>query len=234
MLISNSTRCFMCIGMSHIAINCPTKRTLVFSEDLNGWIKKSNDDFQEGSFQVFLKGKKLEEKMTKYLKGTTLPPTVALGLPSPVGFWTGKVWSSHPTADGRFYPTVANRVWVGKVLCWKPLLPFSGDEYPELVREFYATMLHKTDKNLQATIFTVKEVHIISDRDCQRDRKSFGFQSIKKTFWTGLAGSSSQQPVEVASSEDYESNEPLTRTPQQLAAWKPSTWRFVTPSSSSA
>lgn len=47
---------------------------------------------------------------------------------------------------------------------WKPLLPFSGDEYPELVREFYATMLHKTDKNLQATIFTVKEVHIISDR----------------------------------------------------------------------
>ncbi|KAI5648852.1 hypothetical protein M9H77_34857 [Catharanthus roseus] len=47
-LITNPTRCFKCNGVGHIVINCPTKRTLVFGEDLNGWIEKSNDDFQEG------------------------------------------------------------------------------------------------------------------------------------------------------------------------------------------
>ncbi|KAI5681399.1 hypothetical protein M9H77_02626 [Catharanthus roseus] len=47
-LITNPTRCFKCNGVGHIAINCPTKRTLVFSEDLNYWIEKSYDDFQEG------------------------------------------------------------------------------------------------------------------------------------------------------------------------------------------
>ncbi|KAI5663909.1 hypothetical protein M9H77_23232 [Catharanthus roseus] len=40
-LITNPTRCFKCNGVGHIAINCPTKRTLGFSEDLNGWIEKS-------------------------------------------------------------------------------------------------------------------------------------------------------------------------------------------------
>ncbi|KAI5653323.1 hypothetical protein M9H77_30510 [Catharanthus roseus] len=31
----------------HIAIDCPMKRTFVFSEELNGWIEKSDDDCQE-------------------------------------------------------------------------------------------------------------------------------------------------------------------------------------------
>ncbi|KAI5652956.1 hypothetical protein M9H77_30143 [Catharanthus roseus] len=35
-LITNPTRCFKCNGMRHIAMNCPTKRTLVFNEVLNG------------------------------------------------------------------------------------------------------------------------------------------------------------------------------------------------------
>ncbi|KAI5681231.1 hypothetical protein M9H77_02458 [Catharanthus roseus] len=46
-LTTNPTRGFKCNGVGHIAINCPMKRTFVFSEDLNGWIEKSNDDFQE-------------------------------------------------------------------------------------------------------------------------------------------------------------------------------------------
>ncbi|KAI5650427.1 hypothetical protein M9H77_36432 [Catharanthus roseus] len=33
-LIPNLTGCFTYNGLGHIAINCPTKRTLVFSEDL--------------------------------------------------------------------------------------------------------------------------------------------------------------------------------------------------------
>ncbi|KAI5672283.1 hypothetical protein M9H77_12647 [Catharanthus roseus] len=47
-LITNLTRCFKCNGVGYMAINFPTKRTLVFSEDLNGWIEKSEDDCQEG------------------------------------------------------------------------------------------------------------------------------------------------------------------------------------------
>ncbi|KAI5677936.1 hypothetical protein M9H77_08886 [Catharanthus roseus] len=43
MVITNPTRCFKCNGVGRIAINCPTKRVLVFSEDLNGWIEKSDD-----------------------------------------------------------------------------------------------------------------------------------------------------------------------------------------------
>ncbi|KAI5653658.1 hypothetical protein M9H77_30845 [Catharanthus roseus] len=46
-LITNPTRCFKCNRVGHIAINCPTKRTFVFSEDLNGWIEKNDDDCKE-------------------------------------------------------------------------------------------------------------------------------------------------------------------------------------------
>ncbi|KAI5681993.1 hypothetical protein M9H77_03221 [Catharanthus roseus] len=35
-LVTNPTRCFKCNGVEHIAINCPTKSTLVFCEFLNG------------------------------------------------------------------------------------------------------------------------------------------------------------------------------------------------------
>ncbi|KAI5664453.1 hypothetical protein M9H77_23776 [Catharanthus roseus] len=98
-LITNPTRSFKCNGVGHIAINYPTKRTLVFSGDLNSWIEKSDDDFQEGivdkdesredqeivSFEAdeeakTNQGNKLEEKMTKYLVETTLPSKVAPGL----------------------------------------------------------------------------------------------------------------------------------------------------------
>ncbi|KAI5675892.1 hypothetical protein M9H77_06842 [Catharanthus roseus] len=47
-LITDPTKCFKCNGVGHIAINCPIKRTLVFNEDLNGWIEKSDDEYQEG------------------------------------------------------------------------------------------------------------------------------------------------------------------------------------------
>ncbi|KAI5639678.1 hypothetical protein M9H77_00157 [Catharanthus roseus] len=47
-LITNPIKYFKGNGVGHIAINCRTKRTLVFSEDLNGWIEKSEDDCQEG------------------------------------------------------------------------------------------------------------------------------------------------------------------------------------------
>ncbi|KAI5679009.1 hypothetical protein M9H77_09959 [Catharanthus roseus] len=41
-------------------------------------------------FEGILQGNKLEEKMAKSLKRSTLQLTVALPLPSPVGFWTEK------------------------------------------------------------------------------------------------------------------------------------------------
>ncbi|KAI5676628.1 hypothetical protein M9H77_07578 [Catharanthus roseus] len=47
-LITNPTRCFKCNRVGHISLYCPTKQTLVFSEDLNGWTEKSDDDCQEG------------------------------------------------------------------------------------------------------------------------------------------------------------------------------------------
>ncbi|KAI5676992.1 hypothetical protein M9H77_07942 [Catharanthus roseus] len=47
---------------------------------------------------------------------------------------------------------------------WMPLLYLSGDHYPDLVPEFYATMLHKTDKNIQTIISTVKGVRMVFDR----------------------------------------------------------------------
>ncbi|KAI5677875.1 hypothetical protein M9H77_08825 [Catharanthus roseus] len=46
-LITNPTRCFKCNGLGHKAINCPTKRTLIFREDLNGWIEKNGEDCLE-------------------------------------------------------------------------------------------------------------------------------------------------------------------------------------------
>ncbi|KAI5672384.1 hypothetical protein M9H77_12748 [Catharanthus roseus] len=46
-LITNPTRCFKCNGMVHIAINCPTKRTLISNEEFNGWIKREEDDCQD-------------------------------------------------------------------------------------------------------------------------------------------------------------------------------------------
>ncbi|KAI5653055.1 hypothetical protein M9H77_30242 [Catharanthus roseus] len=48
MLITNLSWCLKCNGVGLIAINCPAKRTLVFSEDLNGWIEKSDYDCQKG------------------------------------------------------------------------------------------------------------------------------------------------------------------------------------------
>lgn len=46
-LITNPTRCFKCNGLRYIAIHCPTKRTLIFCEDLNGWIEKDEEESLE-------------------------------------------------------------------------------------------------------------------------------------------------------------------------------------------
>ncbi|KAI5682759.1 hypothetical protein M9H77_03987 [Catharanthus roseus] len=51
----------------------------------------------------------LEKKMAKSWKGATLPPIVALGLPSFVGLCRHNSEGMTPTADGRFYPIIAER-----------------------------------------------------------------------------------------------------------------------------
>ncbi|KAI5667941.1 hypothetical protein M9H77_17794 [Catharanthus roseus] len=107
-LITNPKRSFKCNGVRLIAINCPTKRTLVFSEDLNGWIKKSEDDCPEGivdkeESRSGAKMTKTEVSATKnrptinsrslaqeHRQERTLPWTVRLDLPLAVGpGWQG-------------------------------------------------------------------------------------------------------------------------------------------------
>ncbi|KAI5653791.1 hypothetical protein M9H77_30978 [Catharanthus roseus] len=43
-LITIPTRCFKYNGVGYIVVDCPAKRTLVFNEDLNSWIEKSDND----------------------------------------------------------------------------------------------------------------------------------------------------------------------------------------------
>ncbi|KAI5667374.1 hypothetical protein M9H77_17227 [Catharanthus roseus] len=50
-------------------------------------------------------------------------------------------------------------------LGWVPLQHIYGNYYPELVREFYANMTNKTNKDLQTIISTVKRVRIVHDRE---------------------------------------------------------------------
>ncbi|KAI5671384.1 hypothetical protein M9H77_11748 [Catharanthus roseus] len=74
-LITNPTRSFNCNGVTHIAINCPTKRTLVFGEDLNCRIEKSDDDFQEGMKYVNILDEACERNRVResrvFVKGST-------------------------------------------------------------------------------------------------------------------------------------------------------------------
>ncbi|KAI5676319.1 hypothetical protein M9H77_07269 [Catharanthus roseus] len=51
-------------------------------------------------------------------------------------------------------------------LGWVPLLRISSDYYPDFVQISYANMTHKTDKDLQTIISTIKGVRIILDREC--------------------------------------------------------------------
>ncbi|KAI5653416.1 hypothetical protein M9H77_30603 [Catharanthus roseus] len=77
------------------------------------------------------------------------------------------------------------RGWLG----WPPLFYISGDYYPDLVREFYANMTHKTNKDLQTIISIVKGVRIILDRECLApilwipdNGNSFTMESNRKTI----------------------------------------------------
>lgn len=47
---------------------------------------------------------------------------------------------------------------------WGPVLHLSRDYYPYLVREFYANILYKHDKELIIVITTIKGVRIVLDR----------------------------------------------------------------------
>ncbi|KAI5667940.1 hypothetical protein M9H77_17793 [Catharanthus roseus] len=78
-LITNPTRYFKCNEVGHIAINYPTKRSLVFSEDLNDWIKKSDDDCQEGIVHKDeIKLGDLKDLKVQYRISSQLPQLVAL------------------------------------------------------------------------------------------------------------------------------------------------------------
>lgn len=50
-------------------------------------------------------------------------------------------------------------------MVWESVLHLSGDYCANFVREFYANMLHKNDKDLQTIITMVKGVRIILDRE---------------------------------------------------------------------
>ncbi|KAI5681679.1 hypothetical protein M9H77_02907 [Catharanthus roseus] len=101
-LITNPRRCFKCNRVGYIAINCPTKRILGFSEDLNCWIEKSDDDFQEG---IVDKDESSEDQDIDSFEADKEGPN------------KGTNWrrirlcleGSHPTADSRPAPTVAIR-----------------------------------------------------------------------------------------------------------------------------
>lgn len=50
-LVANSTKCFKSQGVGHYAKHYPTKRPLIFREDLNGWfennVENCNKDIHE-------------------------------------------------------------------------------------------------------------------------------------------------------------------------------------------
>lgn len=49
---------------------------------------------------------------------------------------------------------------------WELLLHISRNYYSELVREFYANIFHKIDKDLSTIISTVKGVRMVLDKSC--------------------------------------------------------------------
>ncbi|KAI5664043.1 hypothetical protein M9H77_23366 [Catharanthus roseus] len=102
--------------------------------------------------------------------------TEGLALPSTVRYRQSlALVDPRPNADGRSRATIGGRVQViehfrleniFRGLGWFPLLPLFGDYYPDLVREFYANMLHKMDKDLPTIISHAKGVRIVLERDC--------------------------------------------------------------------
>lgn len=47
----------------------------------------------------------------------------------------------------------------------EPILHLSGDYYPDLVKEFYANMKHKTNRTFPTVIPSIKGVRIVLDRE---------------------------------------------------------------------
>ncbi|KAI5664173.1 hypothetical protein M9H77_23496 [Catharanthus roseus] len=66
--------------------------------------------------------------------------------------------TKRPIKDLDFYDPGGS--WVGF-----PFFASSSEYYPDLVREFYANMTHKTDKDLQIITSTIKGVRIILHRE---------------------------------------------------------------------
>ncbi|KAI5653482.1 hypothetical protein M9H77_30669 [Catharanthus roseus] len=68
----------------------------------------------------------------------------------------------RPTVEGRLN---TSRLQQTRGLPRKIGSPYRRDYYPDLVREFYANMTHKTNKDLQTIISIVNGVRIILDRE---------------------------------------------------------------------
>ncbi|KAI5663961.1 hypothetical protein M9H77_23284 [Catharanthus roseus] len=74
-------------------------------------------------------------------------------------------------------------------LGWVPILCICGDYYPDLVREFYANMAPKMDKDLQTIISTIKRTRIVLTREylaaileIREEGKTVTVDSNKKTI----------------------------------------------------
>ncbi|KAI5664452.1 hypothetical protein M9H77_23775 [Catharanthus roseus] len=150
---------------------------------------------------------------------------------------TYREWS-RPTINGRVQ--VSSGSGVSKViehyrlenhfrgLGWVPLLRLFGDYYPDLVREFYANMLHKMDKDLPTIISHVKGVRIVLGRDLTDGtrRKRSGFpppkkigcgtallvDPIKKTTRSGIGASSSQPGENDDEAQTMRKTRPMPKT----------------------
>ncbi|KAI5672374.1 hypothetical protein M9H77_12738 [Catharanthus roseus] len=100
-LITNPIRCFICNCLGHIAINCPTKRTSIFCECLNGWIEKDDEESLENIVDDgnshedgAIGNASLDAEENASILVTIKP--VGTGLPSVVGYSSSRTYPLSP------------------------------------------------------------------------------------------------------------------------------------------